>query len=202
MTRKKRIQTRKPALFLIAWRMKGQISHYRARFHNIERVILLNVHLFYAGLCFRRQLNEYAEPILNTDSCLHAGAVHLQMILTSRMSSLPSLTFSVAPTTSWWMLSISVSCITQAKRHLNSSSVQVTRTAHTRAHTHSHVPAAKLSRRRSPVAARSPPPYLLYACEHTMLYGVSIKYIFTLILFVCLVTIDTLERLPWSAVTV
>lgn len=29
---------------------------------------------------------------------------------TSRISSLPSLTFSVAPTTSWWILSISVSC--------------------------------------------------------------------------------------------
>lgn len=32
------------------------------------------------------------------------------MNVTSRISSLPSLTFSVAPTTSWWMLSISASC--------------------------------------------------------------------------------------------
>lgn len=29
---------------------------------------------------------------------------------TSLMSSLPSLMFSVAPTTSWWMLSMSASC--------------------------------------------------------------------------------------------
>lgn len=76
MTRKKRIQTRKPALFLIALWQKVE-----------DRGVCL-------CFCLLTPMNT---------SQRKTG-------VTSRMSSFPSFTFSVAPTTSWWMLSISVSC--------------------------------------------------------------------------------------------